>query len=268
VPSPTIVPDAYVEIVFNLGEAVTLAGPAFKGNQPARTVVGLLDAAIEMGYPPDVCTFGIRLHPARAAAVLGVPAREVVNAVRPLGQMSSALDERLSHALEMHARIDAAEGREAIEAVLVEQFRRVPPTDDLMVRAVDQLLGAGVPIAVSEIAKELGVSPRHLHRRFVAEVGVSPKRLERLARFARAWRQAVMGPPITWADLALANGYADQAHLVREFRTFGARPPAHLFTAEWYDTTTVTFPELKTSDVRSVQERFGRKRHDGRRRKV
>ena len=36
------------------------------------------------------------------------------------------------------------------------------------------------------------------------------------------------GPPITWADLALANGYADQSHLVREFRRFGAHPPAHL----------------------------------------
>jgi AraC-like DNA-binding protein len=221
-----------------------------------------------MRYPSDVCAFGVRLHSARAAAFLGVPARQVVNTVRPLGQVSVALDEQISSVLEVHPRIDAAEGREAIEAVLVEHLCRVPPTDDLIVRAVDRLLGADVPIAVSDLAKERGVSPRHLHRRFVAEVGVSPKRLERLARFARAWRQVVMGPPITWADLALANGYADQAHLVREFRTFGARPPAHLFTAEWYDTTNVTFPELKTSDVRSVQERFGRKRHDGRRRKV
>jgi hypothetical protein len=30
---------------------------------PSRTVVGLLDQAIEMQYPSDVCTFGIRLHP-------------------------------------------------------------------------------------------------------------------------------------------------------------------------------------------------------------
>ena len=268
VPSPAILPDAYVEIVLNLGGAVTLTGPAFNGTQPARTVVGLLDAAIEMRYPSDVCTFGIRLHPARAAAFLGVPGRAVVNAVRPLGQVSPALDEQISRVLEAHPRIDSAEGREAIEVDIVEHFHRVPPGDDLVVRAVDRVLGADALIAVSDLAKELGVSARHLHRRFVAEVGASPKRLERLARFSRAWRQAVMGPRMGWADLALANGYADQAHLVREFRTFGARPPAHLFTAEWYDTTNVTFPELGTSDVRSVQERSGRKKHDGRRRTV
>src|SRR5262249_41596809 len=40
VPSPTILPDPYVEIVINLGGAVTLDGPPFTGSQPARAVVG------------------------------------------------------------------------------------------------------------------------------------------------------------------------------------------------------------------------------------
>src|SRR5262245_49795890 len=139
--------------------------------------------------------------------------------------------------------------------------------DNLIVRAVDRLLSADVPITVSAVAAESGLSARHLHRRFLDEVGVSPKRLERLARFARAWRQAIMGPPITWADLALANGYSDQSHLVREFQTFGARPPAHLFTAEWYGATTVTRGEDASRHVRSVQDRLDETRHDGGRRK-
>jgi transcriptional regulator GlxA family with amidase domain len=120
-----------------------------------------------------------------------------------------------------------------------------------------RLLGADEPLAVSDLAVQCGLTPRHLQRRFLDEVGVLPKRLERLARFARAWRQAVMGPPVTWADLALANGYADQSHLVREFRAFGARPPAHLFTAEWYDTANVTRDDGPPNDVRSVQDRSG-----------
>src|SRR5262249_16642279 len=51
VPSPTILPDAYVEIVINLGDDVTLEGAAITGLQPARSVVGLLDTAIDMRYP-------------------------------------------------------------------------------------------------------------------------------------------------------------------------------------------------------------------------
>ena len=267
VPSPAILPDAYVEVVINLGGAVTLAGPGCNGTQPARAVVGLLDATIEMRYPPDVCTFGIRLHPARAATFLGVPARAVVNAVRPLDKVSPALDGQLARISDMHPGIESTAARDALESALIEHLGRASPTDDVIVRAVDRLLGADVPIAVADIAAELGLSSRHLHRRFVTDVGVSPKRLERLARFARAWRQAVMGPPLTWADLALANGYADQAHLVREFRAFGASPPAHLFTAEWYETTSVTRADRRSGDVRSVQERFGRTSDHGRRRK-
>jgi AraC-like DNA-binding protein len=267
VPSPTILPDAYVEIVINLGGAVTLDGPPFHGSQPARAVVGLLETAIEMRYPSDVCTFGIRLHPARAAAFLGVPASAVMNIVSPLGRITQALDDRLAEVVETHPRIDSVEARAAFEGVLMDHLGRATPTDDLIVRAVDRLLGADVPIAVSDLAVELGLSRRHLQRRFLDEVGVSPKRLERLARFARAWRQAVVGPTVTWADLALANGYADQSHLVREFRTFGAHPPAHLFTAEWYDTTNVSRDDSPPGDVRSVQDRSGQKKHDERRRK-
>jgi len=267
VPSPTILPDAYVEIVINLGDAVALDGQVFHGIQPARAVVGLLEAAIDMQYPEDVCTFGIRLHPARAATVLGVPAPALVNIVSPLGRVCQALEDRVSAVIDTHPRMESADARNALERVLLDHFRGVTSKDDLIVRAVDRLLGADVLITVSDLATEFGLSPRHLQRRFLDEVGVSPKRLERLARFARAWRQAVMGPPLTWADLALDSGYADQAHLVREFRTFGARPPAHLFTAEWYDATNVTRGEDASGHVRSVQDRLGGTRHDERRRK-
>ena len=106
VPSPTILPDAYVEVVINLGGAVTLTGQPFRGNQPARTVVGLLETAIDMRYPEDVCTFGIRLHPARAATVLGVAAPALVNVVSSLGPVCQALDDRLLAVIDAHPRME------------------------------------------------------------------------------------------------------------------------------------------------------------------
>src|SRR5262249_11983936 len=75
VPSPVILPDAYIEIVLNLGDPVRLLGRAFSGLQPDRCVVGLLESAIEIQYGRSVGTLGIRLHAARAADFLGVPAR-------------------------------------------------------------------------------------------------------------------------------------------------------------------------------------------------
>src|SRR5262245_56177699 len=148
VPSPTILPDANVEIVINLGGAVVLAGPAFQGDQPARSVVGLLDRAIEMRYPENVCTFGIRLHPARAATILSVDASALVNIVSPLGRGCQALDDRLTAVVDVHPRMEAADVRDALERVLLDHLHRATPNDDLIVRAVDRLLGAEEPVTV------------------------------------------------------------------------------------------------------------------------
>src|SRR5262245_58189500 len=126
VPSPTILPDAYVEIVINLGGAVTLNGRTFHGSQPARTVVGLLETAIDIQYPADVCTFGIRLHPARAAAVLGVDAAALVNIVSPLGRVCKALDDRLAIVVDAHPRMEWKDAHNALEGVFLDHVRDAP----------------------------------------------------------------------------------------------------------------------------------------------
>jgi AraC-like DNA-binding protein len=243
VPSPTVLPDAYVEIVINLGDPVMLLGPIFSGRQPRRVVVGLLERAIPMRYGTRVRTLGIRLHPARAAGFLGVAPVRLANKVISLRDIAPQWDASIARWLRGHPQIESTSDRSALEQLLErlqgQSSRRPDRPDRLVVRAVDRLLGARYPLQVVRLARELGVTPRHLHRRFVATVGTPPKRLERLARFARTWQQATMGRPVGWAELAYANGYADQAHLVREFRAFGAIPPAHLFTPDWYDNTTV-----------------------------
>src|SRR5262245_53276691 len=140
VPSPEILPDAHVEVVVNLGAPVELVGPAFTGAQPARSVVGLLEQAIELRYGAAVPMSGIRLHAARAAAFLAAPAHALVNTLTPLERVSPALDARLSRVLGAHPRPERADGRSAVDACLAEQLRDAEPRDRLVQRAVDRLL--------------------------------------------------------------------------------------------------------------------------------
>jgi AraC-like DNA-binding protein len=82
---------------------------------------------------------------------------------------------------------------------------------------------------VNTVAAELGVSERHLRRVFHETLGVSPKTFARLSRFHRALAAARASQRTSWADIAAASGYYDQAHLIAEFRGItGVTPQALL----------------------------------------
>ncbi|MEZ7132508.1 DUF6597 domain-containing transcriptional factor [Nonomuraea sp. AD125B] len=70
--------------------------------------------------------------------------------------------------------------------------------------------------SVSEVARDLGLSERQLHRRSLTAFGYAPKTLQRIVRFQRALRLARAGVPL--ATVAAEAGYADQAHLSHEVK--------------------------------------------------
>ncbi len=94
---------------------------------------------------------------------------------------------------------------------------RADPLDAAVATAVALLMRSHGTARLDELAAAAALSPRQLRRRFRAAVGLSPKELARIRRLrAAAASAAVEDRP--WADLVADGGYADQPHLVREFR--------------------------------------------------
>ena len=92
-------------------------------------------------------------------------------------------------------------------------------TDDPGLRRVDQLSAAS------------GMTARTLQRLFADYVGVSPKWVMRRARLHEAAERADSGEPVDWAALASDLGYADQAHLTRDFTVTIGVPPTRYAAA-------------------------------------
>jgi AraC-like DNA-binding protein len=80
---------------------------------------------------------------------------------------------------------------------------------------------------VEAVAREVGYSRRHLGDLVRAECGLSPKQLQRIGRFeaSRALLSA-RGDRTRLSEVAGACGYADQAHLAREWRALAGCPPS------------------------------------------
>ena len=92
-------------------------------------------------------------------------------------------------------------------------------TDDAGLRRVDQLSASS------------GLTARSLQRLFADYVGVSPKWVMRRARLHEAAERADSGGPVDWALLASDLGYADQAHLTRDFTVTIGVPPSRYAAA-------------------------------------
>jgi AraC-like DNA-binding protein len=68
---------------------------------------------------------------------------------------------------------------------------------------------------VSEVARHLGISERHLRNAFTTTVGIPPKQFARLTRIRTILPRLRRDP---WARLANDAGYYDQSHMTAQFR--------------------------------------------------
>lgn len=87
------------------------------------------------------------------------------------------------------------------------------------------LLNSHQKITVTGIAKEACLSNKQLERRFKERTGVNPKLYERIIRFDNAFRLKNTQPKFDWLRIAVACGYHDYQHLVKEYKDFTGLSP-------------------------------------------
>lgn len=78
---------------------------------------------------------------------------------------------------------------------------------------------------LDDLGRAAGVAPRTLQRMFLHCAGVSPTWMLRRYRLLNAAEEVRDGRPVSWATVAAQLGYADQAHLARDFRSATGQTP-------------------------------------------
>jgi len=101
--------------------------------------------------------------------------------------------------------------------------------DFLVSAAVSMFEHSSGLVNVANVARMLGVSSRHLQRRFLETVGISPKLFSRMQRFQRVFQAMER---LNWVNTAIDCGYYDQAHLIKDFQEFAGKAPTALMNEE------------------------------------
>ncbi len=177
-------PDGCVEIIRR-----TRGRSRWNGEQPPCFVVGLVDRPQPFEISGDAAFEALRLWPWAWSALGAIPLAG------------------------LHGRwaVWDAPGFDAIEARLAGE------------RALNAR-GAAILAAptVAAMGETAALAPRTLQRWFARHVGMAPRAWLRLLRFQAAF-ETLPGQP-SLADHAAAQGYADQAHMARDFRALAGIP--------------------------------------------
>lgn len=172
---------------------------------------------------------GVIFRPGGARAFFDSPADGFCNESVPLdlvwGSQAGELRDRLC------AASTAFEKFRVLETALLERVNRRFEMHDAVLYALRQFERAPHIRSVLDMAREAGLSRRRFAHLFRDQVGLTPKLYCRLLRFQGTVRQIASGAPVDWADLALAGGYCDQAHLSKEFREFSGNSPGAYLTS-------------------------------------
>jgi AraC-like DNA-binding protein len=119
-----------------------------------------------------------------------------------------------------------------VDAYLVQKFGRLRLRREPIDR-VGSCLQAGRPsTSLDYLARQSCLSLRQFERKFRERMGVSPKLFLRIARFNQAYALKEQAPARDWLDIALACGYADYQHMVKDFKQFAGVTPPLLLQAE------------------------------------
>lgn len=225
-------PDGCPEIVLHYAAAFAEyddSGRAMR--QPAAVVAGQLTGPLRLQPGESIGMLGIRLEPATACTLLGVPAFELTNRRLDLsvcwGSEAGRLLESLATAVNDRQRIEVCE-RELLQRLCVSGYER----DELVEAVVGRIQRRSGDISMDELERLSGYSARHLERRFRQRVGVSPKLFGRIIRFRRIFDELTADGPAEWVRIALDRGFYDQSHLIRDFRQFAGCTPTQFLATQ------------------------------------
>jgi len=201
------------------------------GACPSSCLTGLLVAPLVIETPAKSRLLGVRLRPAGAFALFGIPQYELTGAAVDLHAIIGSEARRLTERLD-EAGSDAERMRLLVRWI-TQRLADHTSIDPTVAYAVSEIENAGGKVPIGRIVEQIGASPKRFASLFEQQVGVRPKLFSRIVRFRElAAALPTLGDPLS--ETAITHGYYDHSHMNLEFREFAGMSPSQFLTATQY----------------------------------
>ena len=197
---------------------------------PRCVINGMYTIPLKRYGNHDFCAIKVVLQPTTLSRLRIIRVKELndshINAEDCLGIPLSILCEQLIQMDAIGKMIDAIEYY--LIRLIEQRCKAVEPIDKVSQFIIKQDKDA----SLDWLASQSCLSIRQFIRRFEEHIGVSAKTFQKLVRFDRAYRLKNNQPDNDWLYIALACGYYDYQHLVKDFKTFVNLTPNAFYEIE------------------------------------
>jgi AraC-like DNA-binding protein len=226
----TVFPSGDMEMIFNLGKGIWESSVENKFTRtPQIELWGQITRPLAIRSKGRHTMLGIRFLTHSAAYFLhdeiGVYNNQVSDLVDIIGSPVKMLHTQLLETKEPVKRI------ELVEKFLLERLTGNEKKSfriDKVAHILTSIKKDAAENSLRTIASTHGITPRYLHKLIYQHTGLSPKSFTKIRRFQHSLKLiAKKEHPLT--SIAYDCGYFDQAHFIRDFKSFtGVTPSAYL----------------------------------------
>lgn len=209
-----VLPDGCMDLLFDF---------MAPGDQRA-SVIGTMTQPFIVTTTGPVDLLGIRFRSGGLSAFLRMDAAELTDDRVSLANFWGPLAGEIWCSL---GEATAANRPKLLREMLLARTNGRIQTAPFIHHCVTRIESACGGLRIGDLEKSTGLSARQLERKFTRHLGISPKTFARVVRFKNVAAAAATPTPPDWAALAGDFGYADQSHLVREFKTFSGLTPTN-----------------------------------------
>lgn len=221
-----IVPDGRPELILHFGNPFHEVGARGRAvAQPKAFFAGQVTRPLHLLCPAKAGVVGVRFRPDGAQAFVGGAMRHTTDRRMRLDDIHPGLGSGVADGLARKA--DGPARLEAAAAFVRERIGELRLREDWVVReCVERIERSAGAVTVPQLLATAGIGRRQLERRFADAVGVGPALLAAIFRFRSVFDVIEHDATRPWTDAAIAAGYYDQSHFIREFRRFVGCTPS------------------------------------------
>jgi len=214
----TVYPDGCMDIIFNFGNALMRKQHnKIELNHEGAFVVGNMLTPIESKPTGYLNLLGVRFSPGGMSSFFRFPLHSFTDLSVPIADMTGEFEKELTEKL-YHLSLT---GKINYLNDFFKRRRIVRP--EVWRKCLHEITLNRKPVSV--IAREAGISEKHLQRKFHEHVGIGPKQLSQVLRFRELKERLNDCAAENLMSLAWELGFTDHAHLTKTFKTFAGITP-------------------------------------------